>query len=113
MTRHERPELQPCPFCGGTRLTEKQSTRWGYFISCSCHAVGPSARSKESAAHAWNTRVEQFQTRLHLPATKLLHTKDGIVGHCTCSECGEKVHRRDLYCWHCGAGFEVACNGKV
>jgi len=49
---------------------------------------------------------------VHLPATKISYTKDGIVGQCTCSECGERVHRRDLYCWRCGASFEVACNGK-
>ena len=32
---------------------------------------------------------------------------NGEYGHTECSECGETVHRRDRFCWSCGARFEV------
>ena len=58
--------LEPCPFCGGSQQTIKSSMRWGYFVSCSCAAVGPSAGSRDEAARAWNTRKEPEQGRLEL-----------------------------------------------
>lgn len=59
-------ELLPCPFCGGTEQRVKSSGRWGYFVSCSCCAVGPSAKSKDEAIIAWNCRMEPKQGRLEL-----------------------------------------------
>lgn len=59
-------ELKPCPFCGGNAQKVKSSGRWGWFVSCSCAAVGPSADSKEEAIAAWNRRVEPKQGRLWL-----------------------------------------------
>jgi Lar family restriction alleviation protein len=55
-----------CPFCGGDNLKVKSSGRWGWFVSCECAAVGPSASSRESAIQKWNTRVEPMQGRLEL-----------------------------------------------
>lgn len=54
-------ELLPCPFCGGTEQRVKSSERWGWFVSCSCAAVGPSARSRDEAIIAWNCRNDQFR----------------------------------------------------
>lgn len=49
-------ELKPCPFCASTQQTVKHSGRWGWFVSCECAAVGPSARSKAEAVERWNNR---------------------------------------------------------
>ena len=51
-------ELKPCPFCGGTEQRVKSSGRWGWFVSCRCCAVGPSATSKDEAIAAWNNRAD-------------------------------------------------------
>ena len=59
-------ELKPCPFCGGSVQRVKSSGRWGWFVSCSCAAVGPSAKSRSDAIAAWNIRREPTQTRLEL-----------------------------------------------
>lgn len=59
-------ELKPCPFCGGNVQKVKSSGRWGWFVSCECAAVGPSADDKGRAIAAWNTRAEERQTRLEL-----------------------------------------------
>lgn len=56
--------LLPCPFCGGTEQRVKSSGRWGWFVSCSCAAVGPGAKSREEAVIAWNMRMEPRQGRL-------------------------------------------------
>lgn len=56
--------LKPCPFCGGTTQRVKNSGRWGWFVSCSCAAVGPSAATKELAIERWNTRTEPMQQTL-------------------------------------------------
>ncbi|WP_367270374.1 Lar family restriction alleviation protein [uncultured Olegusella sp.] len=56
--------LKPCPFCGGTTQRVKSSGRWGWFVSCSCAAVGPSAITKELAIERWNTRTEPMQQTL-------------------------------------------------
>lgn len=55
-----------CPFCGGNKQTPKNSMRWGWFVSCACGAVGPSAATKEEAVKAWNTRQEPKQGRLDI-----------------------------------------------
>ena len=49
-------ELLPCPFCGSVNQTVKHSGRWGWFVSCGCAAVGPSADSRQSAIDKWNSR---------------------------------------------------------
>ena len=59
-------ELRPCPFCGRQTAKPKSSGRWGWFVGCSCHAVGPNADTKEQAIELWNRRVEPMQTRLEL-----------------------------------------------
>ena len=59
-------ELLPCPFCGGSQQRVKSSGRWGWFVSCTCAAVGPSAKSRDEAIIAWNCRMEPRQTRLEL-----------------------------------------------
>ncbi|MGX8696316.1 MAG: Lar family restriction alleviation protein [Prevotella sp.] len=61
-----RAKTRPCPFCGGDAQKVKESSRWGWFVSCACAAVGPSADSREEAIEAWNRRVEPKQTRLEL-----------------------------------------------
>ena len=57
-------ELKPCPFCGGSKQKVKSSGRWGWFVSCSCAAVGPSSKSRDEAIIAWNRRTEPLQGRL-------------------------------------------------
>lgn len=59
-------ELKPCPFCGEQAARVKSSGRWGYFVSCTCAAVGPSSKSRAEAIERWNTRVEPKQGRLEL-----------------------------------------------
>ena len=54
-------ELKPCPFCGQQQAKVKHSSRWGWFVSCQCAAVGPSSESREAAIDAWNTRPEPAQ----------------------------------------------------
>ena len=49
-------KLIPCPFCGSTKQTVKHSARWGWFVSCECAAVGPSAGNRQSAIDRWNSR---------------------------------------------------------
>ena len=56
--------ISACPFCGREQARPKSSARWGWFVSCPCHATGPSAGSREGAIRAWNTRVEPLQGRL-------------------------------------------------
>ena len=36
----------------------KHSGRWGWFVSCQCAAVGPSAESRQEAIERWNARLE-------------------------------------------------------
>ena len=57
---------ESCPFCGSDNLKVKSSGRWGWFVSCECGAVGPSAGSRESAVQKWNTKVEPKQGRLEI-----------------------------------------------
>ena len=57
-------ELKPCPFCGGREQRIKSSSRWGWFVSCSCGAVGPSSGSRDEATVAWNCRMEPSQTAI-------------------------------------------------
>lgn len=56
--------LKPCPFCGRKAARVKHSGRWGWFVSCQCAAVGPSAESRDAAIEAWNKRVEPEQHML-------------------------------------------------
>lgn len=42
-----KSSLLPCPFCGSERLAVKHSGRWGYFVACKCHAVGPNFTSRD------------------------------------------------------------------
>ncbi len=49
-------KLLPCPFCGSGKQTVKHSARWGWFVSCECAAVGPSADSRQLAVDRWNSR---------------------------------------------------------
>lgn len=55
--------LKPCPFCGGENVTLKYSSKWGFFVSCKCTAVGPGAKTKEKAEQAWNTRKMEREQR--------------------------------------------------
>ena len=55
---------EACPFCGKRNNQVKHSGRWGWFVSCQCAAVGPSAGSKQGAIDAWNRRVEPEQPSL-------------------------------------------------
>lgn len=49
--------LLPCPFCGSAKQTVKHSARWGWFVSCECAAVGPSAANRKQAVGKWNCRM--------------------------------------------------------
>ena len=62
-------ELKPCPFCGESNARVKHSGRWGWFVSCQCAAVGPSAESREAAVEAWNTRLEPRQMQIFRSGT--------------------------------------------
>ena len=57
-------DLLPCPFCGGNRQRVKHSGRWGWFVSCSCAAVGPSFVTREQVVARWIERREPAQQRL-------------------------------------------------
>ena len=54
----------PCPFCGRQDAVVKSSRNWGYFVSCSCTAVGPGRNTRQGAIEAWNNRAEPEQGRL-------------------------------------------------
>lgn len=56
--------IRPCPFCGGSVQRVKSSGRWGWFVSCQCTAVGPSASTRELAIERWNERRQPRQMRL-------------------------------------------------
>lgn len=56
--------IRPCPFCGGSVQRVKNSGRWGWFVSCQCAAVGPSADTRELAIKRWNERREPRQMEL-------------------------------------------------
>ena len=51
-----KPELKPCPFCGGEKL--RHLTSWGnpVVVCKSCHVEGPVADTKKFANKAWNKR---------------------------------------------------------
>ena len=49
--------LKPCPFCGSRVMRVKRSDKWGWFVSCTCAAVGPGAHTRNDAIAAWNTRT--------------------------------------------------------
>ena len=55
-----------CPFCGKRNAQVKHSGRWGYFVSCSCTAVGPGRGGRDGAVDAWNTRMKPEQAMLDL-----------------------------------------------
>lgn len=58
-------ETQECPFCGGSDVLVKHSGRWGWFVSCqACHAVGPSAGTRDVAVRRWNKRRGPVQPSL-------------------------------------------------
>lgn len=70
MTNTQRPELEPCPFCGGTYATVRKLLRDGYAdfkddpdayaytIGChACAAEGGWAKSESGARRWWNTRA--------------------------------------------------------
>ena len=58
-------EMEHCPFCGKRNAEVKRSANWGHFVSCrNCHAVGPSAGSRDGAVAGWNRRVEAEQPKL-------------------------------------------------
>ncbi|WP_423803697.1 Lar family restriction alleviation protein [Olsenella uli] len=56
--------LRPCPFCGGSVQRVKSSGRWGWFVSCQCAAVGPSADTRQLAIERWNERRQPRQMEL-------------------------------------------------
>ena len=64
MSDNRTTVLLPCPFCGGNQQRVKHSGRWGWFVSCSCAAVGPSSGTREDAVARWNERREPVQQRL-------------------------------------------------
>ena len=47
-------------------------------------------------------RTYRPETKAH----KIIQTEDGIVGRCTCSNCGRSVKRAFAACPWCGARFE-------
>lgn len=59
-----RIDYEACPFCGRRDAEVKHSPRWGYFVSCSCTAVGPGKASRDGAIEAWNHREAPIQGRL-------------------------------------------------
>ena len=67
MTMGDPKIREHCPFCGRRDAQEvAHSARWGYFVRCVCHAVGPSSGSRQGAIDGWNNRPEPMQGRLEL-----------------------------------------------
>lgn len=54
------PDLLPCPFCGSTALSFVLDHDDDVLVECgSCAATGPSVKTRDLAAEAWNRRVEK------------------------------------------------------
>jgi Lar family restriction alleviation protein len=54
----------PCPFCGGSASSMKIDNTEIFTFNCrSCGANGPTLRGRDAACNAWNTRVDEDDTR--------------------------------------------------
>ena len=57
-----KPEVKPCPFCGGEARMLHNMSKTDYWVECmNCKTCSPgdlNNHTKEEAIAAWNTRVE-------------------------------------------------------
>ena len=64
----EKPELKPCPFCGGKAELLQAYTggqpRRAYCGVCRIH--GPTMRTAREAREAWNRRAEESAERQNM-----------------------------------------------
>lgn len=105
----EKPELLPCPFCGGkpTRFTWKQNLdEDSYCVIYGCtkkdHTIQVSGDSDLKAIELWNTRYEPTCTYEEIEKQ-----------YYRCTNCGYEVHYYEYppdegeFCKGCGARVEV------
>ena len=98
----DKPELKPCPFCGGEALTIYWDGSKTYSVGCVntfvCHGGTHTSkiyRTEQEAAEAWNRRAEQTGEWL-----------EDEYGYCRCSLCGyehDDPETTTPYCPECGA----------
>lgn len=54
------PKRNPCPFCGEPRRIHVDHMGLVFWVACRvCHAMGPSAGSREEAIALWNGRGKE------------------------------------------------------
>ena len=98
----DKPELKPCPFCGGKAIFTSIETNYfatRCFVICdNCHASSKRCKNKEEAAEAWNRRAEQTGEWL-----------EDEYGYLRCSRCGYEHDQPETttpYCPECGARMD-------
>ena len=53
-----RPELKPCPFCGGDAIPDPAQLHGLSFVVCAvCGAEGPVSAGDDDAVENWNKRT--------------------------------------------------------
>ena len=106
-----RPELKPCPFCGGEAHLfgiETIGASVAYFVKCvgnKSKCAGPIRTkycdTKERAAEVWNTRAERT---CHNDLKDSDFDNVWPIPHFKCSSCGDMFPTCDFdYCPSCGA----------
>ena len=49
--------LKPCPFCGGTNLSDERNDSVCWIRCLDCEALGPESDHSKEAAEFWNRRL--------------------------------------------------------
>lgn len=77
MSEEKKPELLPCPFCGGTETKEQRTgvDDECVFIQCiTCEAGGPTSFPRQdNDSVTWNTRISDLSL---LEGSKILREKN-------------------------------------
>jgi restriction alleviation protein, Lar family len=82
----DKPELKPCPFCGGKAILtgiEANYFATRCFVICdNCHASSKRCKNKEAAAEAWNRRADnQLSVGDKVYQTNGFNTYESTVKH--------------------------------